>query len=477
MIRRLRPHRPVVGYRKSSSFRFTARGWGFVLAGGVALLAELMLGLRDLVYVAVLLLCLPLTSVLVLRLLNPHLSLVRRFQPQVLPVGSSTTVTLEVAGPTPGSGSVNLMENLPKELTGTSHPVQPRPATGGGEKFYGEYRLTPPSRGVYEIGPVAAQFTGPLGMGTIRWSIGTCDRLLVTPAPVTLPPLSLGAATDDDEMTDRLHRSRPDGSSAMIREYLHGDPMRRVHWARTARQPTLMDPEEEQEVSIRMVTLIMDQRSGSFTAGTLASPRTHPPGPTPAFEWALTTVMSIAAHLINRDIPMRLLDHYGAPALLRSPSAHSPAEEEYKGPHGLASIAEGLAGLQLAPTDACGHGTPRTPDPSRDRPRAAMQPSTALPQHCTGPAGVGQRLLPPPPPGSNGPLIAVLGMLTPGEAHLLAPAAYSYPGARAIIIAERPGDCQTQLEILGAAGWHACAVPPGGDLAAVWLGLDLPLAG
>src|SRR5215217_870023 len=50
----------------------TVRGWGFLLTAVVALLFAQVLGRRDLLYVGVLLLALPLASLIVLRLVKPR---------------------------------------------------------------------------------------------------------------------------------------------------------------------------------------------------------------------------------------------------------------------------------------------------------------------------------------------------------------------------------------------------------------------
>ena len=52
----------------------------------------------------------------------------------------------------------------------------------------------------------------------------------------------------------------------MTREYRHGDPMRRVHWAATARHGELMVRQEE-SVTTPEATIILDQRLAAFPRG------------------------------------------------------------------------------------------------------------------------------------------------------------------------------------------------------------------
>ena len=52
----------------------------------------------------------------------------------------------------------------------------------------------------------------------------------------------------------------------MTREYRHGDPMRRVHWAATARHGSLMVRQEE-SVTTPEATIILDQRLSAYPHG------------------------------------------------------------------------------------------------------------------------------------------------------------------------------------------------------------------
>lgn len=459
--------------------RITVRGWGFVAAALAAVLAAQILGRRDLLHAAVLLLSLPLISVLTLWLARHRFSVDRRFQPQVLPVGSTTTVALHVAASSPRGAATILEETLPELLGRTALPAPHRTGAGSGPEDRYEYLLRPPCRVVYDIGPVTARFTDPFGLAIVRRILDTSDILVVTPTAVDLPRLTLAGAWNGDGPTALLRQAGPGGAGVMTRGYRNGDPMHRVHWASTARRGALMVREEEQEAPTAVVTLVMDQRCDGFGPVTGAGRLTRPPGSTPAFEWALTAVMSISAHLLERNHRLRLLDQHGAPALLRSSSAPNPAAEDHHGPDALMNIAEGLAGLEPVPANDDGPGDPRTPDRTtgRTRDRVATRGSKAVPPFGAAPTPFGEWLRTPPAPGRGGPMIAVLGALTPEDALRLAAASGAYSWACAIIVAERPEDFQVQLESLNAAGWRACAVSPSADLALVWPGLDLPLNG
>ncbi|MUK02249.1 DUF58 domain-containing protein, partial [Vibrio cholerae] len=329
----------------------TIRGWGFVLTAVLALLFAQVLGRRDLLYVGVLLLVLPLASLLVLRLVKPRFTVARRFQPQSMEIGSTTTVTLSLTASVAGGASISMEEQLPPRFGQAPQFTYPsRNPTREGISLY-EYRLRSSSRGVYEIGPVTAEFTDPFGLGKSRHVLGGTDALVVTPAPVELLATPLSGSRGNDGMAATRRQANPSDDDVMTREYRHGDSMRRVHWAATARHSELMVRQEE-SVTTPQATLLLDERHSSFSTGFSAafgSGDGSGLSTSPTFEWAVTAVMSISTHLLERNYALRFLDQQGAPALLHSPSAPYPSDEEHQGQGAVAGIAEGLAALELAP--------------------------------------------------------------------------------------------------------------------------------
>ena len=455
----------------------TQRGWGFVLAGGAALLAAQVLGRRDLLYVGVFLVCLPALSVLMLRLIKPRFAVERVFVPPIMETGSTTTVSLAVTSTGSPGPPVVMEEQIPSRFGRAPQFTYPsRNPSRSGASLY-EYRLRSFARGIFEVGPVAAEFTDPFGLGTSRHLLGGTSSLVVTPAPLDLVSAPLSGSRGSDGPAATRRQANPSDDDVMTREYRHGDSMRRVHWAATARHNELMVRQEE-SVTTPEATLLMDQRHSSFSYGFNAvfgadhgGAGTHT---IPAFEWAVTAAVSVGAHLLERSYALRFLDHRGSPALLRSPSAPFPGDEEYQGPGAVAAIAEGLAAL--GPAHETGRRTgstasapgsrvklPRT-SPRRDDP-AGEDPGRAFGDDLLDKLASNRH---------RGPLIAVLGLLTPDEASSLALASGYGSAALALIVVDRPSEAAAQLEILRAAGWHAAAASPKADLQAVWAGLGQP---
>lgn len=455
----------------------TLRGWGLIAFGVLALLFAQFLGRRDLLYLGILLLALPLLAVLVLRLIKPGFTVERTFSPQTVETGTTTTVRLAVRSSGSSGGVVTMQERLPArfgDAPGFHFPS--RHPTPSGTSLY-EYRLRSSARGVYDVGPVTAGFTDPFGLGKSRHTLGATDRLLVSPAPLELPqsPLTGSRGTDGNAVTRR--RANPSDDDVMTREYRHGDPMRRVHWAATARHSELMVRQEE-SVTTPEATLILDQRQGSFSSNFLAAfgYERDPDGSglltAPAFEWAVTAVMSISAHLLERSYVLRFLDQNADPALRRSPSAPWPDDDEYLGQAGIQNIAEGLAALQLVP-DPKRSGTAGRPF----KPRTTAAGGSAHSVHSAHAGAFGDPMMDKLAGyRHHGPLIAVLGTLTPGEARSLALASEFGSSSFAMLVSDRPQEAHPVMEILRGSGWNAVAVSPSASLASAWASSDSPVA-
>jgi hypothetical protein len=470
---------------------FTSRGWGLLGAGAVFLLAAQVMGRRDLLTLAVLLLVLPLLALAGTRVLKPNFQVYREFSPASVETAATATVRLAVARTGLGSGHALMEERLPARF-GES-PVfrfPARSATGGTSRY--EYHLRSGKRGQFVIGPVTAEFSDPFGLSLHRHAIDDGDILTVTPAAVELPVTGLAGARGHDGVTATRIRANPSDDDVMTREYRHGDPMRRVHWAATARHGELMVRQEE-SVTTPEATIILDQRLTAFTRGAFAagsnSRALHPFGASPrgtghrgtdqrgagvpdghelitsdTFEWAVTAAMSIGAHLAERNYALRFLDAAGEPAFQHSPSAPEPEAEEYIGASGLQSVAESLAAIQLTGPhhrrDARDAGSPLARGRHPSGAEAGPQP---FDDHLMDKLAAHRM---------RGPVLALLGNLTPAEARALSPAAGFAANAFALVITERARELDDVLETLRLGGWRTVAVTPSTSLPAAWTGFD-----
>ncbi|SDK41184.1 DUF58 domain-containing protein [Arthrobacter sp. ok362] len=457
---------------------FSTRGWGLLGAGALSLLAAQIMGRRDLLALAVLLLVLPVLALAGTRVLKPRFQVYREFSPSPVETSARTTVRLAVARTGTGAGHAVMEEHLPARFGESPAFRFPARAAAGGTSRY-EYHLRSARRGQFLIGPVTAEFSDPFGLSFHRHAIDDGDLLTVTPAAVELPETGLAGARGHDGVTPTRARANPSDDDVMTREYRHGDPLRRVHWAATARHGSLMVRQEE-SVTTPEATIILDQRLSAYPHGVSGHGAYSSGGHSgsgegdghdlltcDAFEWAVTAAMSIGAHLAERNYSLRFLDTAGAPAFRNSPSAPDPIAEEYTGTAGLQSIAESLAAIQLS-------GPHHHAYPHRDR---APQ---HRPQEATAGANASQvfddalmdklsahRL--------RGPVLAVLGSLSPAEARALSPAAGFGPNAFALLVTEQAqdsGEMPEVLEALRRGGWRAVAVTPRSSLPDAWAAFD-----
>jgi uncharacterized protein (DUF58 family) len=446
---------------------FSTRGWGLLGAGAIFLLAAQVMGRRDLLALAIFVIVLPLLALAGTRVLKPRFQVYREFHPSTVETAATTTVLLAVARTGAGSGHALMEEKLPARFGESPVFRFPARSAAGGTSRY-EYHLRSGKRGQFRIGPVTAEFSDPFGLSLHRHAIDEGDILTVTPAAVELPVTGLAGARGHDGVTATRIRANPSDDDVMTREYRHGDPMRRVHWAATARHGELMVRQEE-SVTTPEATIILDQRLASFPRGThshasasgVADADGHEMSTSEAFEWAVTAAMSICAHLSERHYAVRFLDTDGEPAFLHSPSAPEPEAEEYTGTAGLQSVAESLAAIHPSgplharrdtkgtPRRGSAAGTEAAPRPFDDR---LMDKLAA------------HRL--------RGPVLAILGSLTPGEARDLAPAAAFGANAFAIVVTEQAQEFGEVLEKLRLGGWRAIAVSASTALPAAWSAFD-----
>ena len=454
---------------------FTTRGWGLLAAGAVFLLAAQVMGRRDLLALAILLLVLPLLSLAGTRVLKPSFLVYREFNPSTVETAATTTVRLAVARTGTGAGHAAMEEHLPARFGESPVFRFPARSAAGGTSRY-EYHLRSGKRGQFLIGPVTAEFSDPFGLSLHRHAIDDGDILTVTPAAVELPVTGLAGARGHDGVTATRIRANPSDDDVMTREYRHGDPMRRVHWAASARHGELMVRQEE-SVTTPEATIILDQRLAAFPPGSF-SHGAGPHGPaseadghelvtSDAFEWAVTAAMSIGAHLSERNYALRFLDAAGDPAFLHSPSAPAPGTEEYVGASGLQSVAESLAAIQLT-----GPQYARRYRQSGKNSKDSSRPGTPAGTD-SGPLPFDDRLMDKLAAHRlRGPVLAILGNLSPGEARALSPAAGFGANAFALVITGRAQDSDEVLETLRRGGWRAVAVSAGTALPAAWSAFD-----
>ena len=388
----------------------TPRGRGVLAAGASAAACGLVLGQRDLLRIAVLLLVLPLLSLALAARGGQRLAVARSTTPARVPAGGSTRVRLDLRNPSRVPTGVLLAQDvLPPALGPAPRFVLDR--LGPGRATAVTYSVHPTSRGRHRVGPLGVRVTDPLGLCEVPARVGGSDPLLVLPRLEALPaatvPSGWSGAGEDGERSAAAageHGTTP-------REYRSGDDVRRVHWRSTARRGELMVRQDEQPRRQR-AAVVLDRRARAHS-GT---------GPHSSFERAVSAAASVATALASAGTGVRVVSGERAGGWAEGPSAAA------------AGMLDDLADVQLGG------------DGELD---AALRAVAAS--------------------GQDGLVVAVLGRL--GDADLVALAGVPQRGVRAValLMGERPGPrSQEPGPALQRAGWTVLDAGRDGSVAPAW---------
>jgi uncharacterized protein (DUF58 family) len=277
----------------------TTRGRSFLAAGLAAALSAVVLGERDLLRVAILLIALPLIAAVYVGRNRYRLACTRSLDPQRTPVGGNARVVLRLQNmsrlPT---GTLLLEDRLPYALGSRPRVVLERLAAGQASSV--GYTVRADLRGRYQVGPLIVRLTDPFGLCELTRAFPSTDRLTVIPQVTALPSVRLTgeyAGTGESRAKSVAVHGEDD---AATREYRRGDDLRRVHWRSTARKGELMVRREEQPWDSR-ATVVLDTRASAYRGE----------GPTASFEFAVSAAASIALHLRAGGYKLRLVTGAG----------------------------------------------------------------------------------------------------------------------------------------------------------------------
>ena len=277
----------------------TVRGRAFAAAGVSAVVCAVLLGQPALTRVGVLLIALPLLTAFVVGRSRYRLALVRTVQPQIVPAGQPARVRLTITneGRTP-SGALLLEDHVPYVLG--SRPRFVLEGISHGWRRQISYQVRSDIRGQFQIGPMTVRVSDPFGLVELGRAFRTTVPLTVTPRTVPLPTIPLGGGWTGSG--DNRPRAFATGSAedVTVREYRHGDDLRRVHWRSSARIGDLMVRREEQPWQSR-ATVFLDNRVTTHRGHGIAS----------SLEAAVSAAASIAVHLSHRGFMVRLVTANG----------------------------------------------------------------------------------------------------------------------------------------------------------------------
>ena len=263
----------------------TTRGQAFVAAGTTLVLCGWGLGFPDISRVGVLLVVLPLVAALVLRRQQASITVERHLDPPRVSVDQPATVTVRVENTGGHRSPLMLVEerldyvlgDRPRFLLGRMDPAERRQV---------EYSIRSHLRGRHDLGPLTVQLRDAFGLTNRFAEVGGVDQVVVLPRLDPLgggTPAGSGLGTEGETPFMVALHGEDDQS---IREYRDGDDLRRIHWPATARTGDLMVRQEDRPARRRAVVLLDPRREGHRGTGAGSS-----------FEWAVSAVASLVAHL------------------------------------------------------------------------------------------------------------------------------------------------------------------------------------
>ena len=210
--------------------------------------------------------------------------------------------------------TVVLEEELPESF-GTTVRL-PVPLLPAGEAVEHGYRFTARRRGVFEVGPLVAEWTDPFGLTRKRVQIAPAEKVIVHPNVEAVQDRITSREWEDPPIRPPQSKPWPSGFEFYgMRDYVSGDDPRRIIWSASARtEDRYLVRESEQGITDR-VTLVLD-----------TDVEHHAPGdPSETFERAVRAVASLGVRHLADGFSVTLDGNGGRLAkALRGPRARIP---------------------------------------------------------------------------------------------------------------------------------------------------------
>jgi len=156
-----------------------------------------------------------------------------------------------------------LEERLPERL---GRPVKvPITSLSSGNTVTHQYALRAARRGVYQVGPLVAVASDPLGLCQRETVVAEPFELLVHPRLELVEDRPLTRQYEDPPKRPPVSKPWPSGMEFYgMRPYVAGDDLRRIVWRASARTGTIMVREAEQGITDKVV-IILDTNRGSHS--------------------------------------------------------------------------------------------------------------------------------------------------------------------------------------------------------------------
>ena len=287
--------------------RLTRRGLWMLGLGVVSIFGAYVIGRTELVYLGSLLVLLPVGALVFLRARPVRLSVDRQFSPAVLSAGQVATVSVEVHN-LARSWSIDVAwrDAWPwysaDAPSGRLPPLLPSGRLFAQRGYLLRYQMTPPRRGVFDIGPLRVTGADPFGLAVRETEVGEKHTVLVVPDVVPLPETVQLIAADDGSGRTLQRQTATGVDDLMAREYRTGDALRRVHWRASAHRGDLMVRQEEQRSHAEARILLDTRRAGHRDASVDFEPESD------SLEWAVRFTASLGLHLKRSGFAVHIVE-------------------------------------------------------------------------------------------------------------------------------------------------------------------------
>jgi uncharacterized protein (DUF58 family) len=195
-----------------------------------------------------------------------------------------------------------LEERVPERLGRTVRV--PVTKLSGGEAVSHHYSLRCARRGVYDVGPLVAVASDPLGLSQQETVVADKFELLVHPRIEVVADRPLTRQYEDPPIRPPVSKPWPSGMEFYgMREYFPGDDLRRIVWRASARTGKIMVREAEQGITDHITILIDTDRGTHSRDGE---------GVSESFETGVRAGASLAVRHLREGYEVRVETNGGA---------------------------------------------------------------------------------------------------------------------------------------------------------------------
>ncbi|NLH98783.1 MAG: DUF58 domain-containing protein [Chthonomonadales bacterium] len=191
---------------------------------------------------------------------------------------------------------MQVTDDLPKWLR-RAEDIEPTLDFAVSGEARAEYGVETLKRGVYTLSTVSVSAADPLGLFRFKKTLAAPGELTVYPVPEEIPGLAISGAERYGFRDLPFTAARGSGVDMDgVREYVPGDPLRRMHWKTVARTGNLHVIEFEESRS-QTVVVVLD----TFLGGDIGTP------PDSSFEYLVRTAASLAQRAVRDGACVRMV--------------------------------------------------------------------------------------------------------------------------------------------------------------------------